>query len=458
MLELQVTVSTLNLLNSVLHFYCEDFWFEAVLKYLLPQNHRMVLQRKTAIAEVDFQDSSVRFLALIPACIIDAIGPDHLTHHYVQYLNSESRRLSNLDAIGLGFLTPKVSSIESEVNASTKSIVNPLYPNWKLKYDGTDEVKPPEIIVAKAVDPSNSNATTPEAALPVVNGHHHGGSDSAVDSQNVASEEQKSVTAEKFHDPLDAVGECASEFTNISLQPPIASDEMSSIGLSEQSYDSLGSSDPLSDDKRIGGVGATVSPLSSDGYGSMTHQTDLVNGNSFSNKIVDNPASFGPFLDCLLQHLANWTQLDPDVILMVSELLSTVAASRIPLVSSLFLDPTLILQPSYVSFASLLNRIRSELDASLRHHPTVLQEVWNTMSRDRRNSTSSISSVSSNFDSESIGSTGSFTDNIWKKMQSSRFSLFGRSSVSLGSSHHPSGNSSDTQEVLQAVGGGQGYR
>ncbi|CAG7655380.1 unnamed protein product [Allacma fusca] len=471
--NVSVTVSTLSLYNSLLNFYCEDFWFHVVLKYLLPQNHRMGQLRKTRVAEIDFHDSSIRFLRLIPKCIVEAIGPDKLTHHYGQYLSSESRRLASLDSIGLGFLTPtatptKESDFSTNATLSTNS--NPVYPKWKLKYDGTDDITSPN--------------TSPKNAPVLLNGD---GRDSDSNSLNLESgnfslanikaeskgSELLTAVVTKQKDPLGVSDSSdGAVFTTVSLLQS-GVDDLSSIGLSEQSFDSCGSSDAnqhvnITNDKISHDFGA----LSNDGGAPSEFDTSsgsdgyLNMSNGRPSKGIETSASFGPFLDCLLHHLANMTVLDPDVILMVTEILSLIAASRIPLVNSLFLDPTLIIQPSYPSFASLLNRIQAEFDQCLSSHPQVIQEVWTLMTRERKISNSSMSSYTSNFDDSvsinSYRSTGSVTDNIRRKMISGAsiaakgFSLLGFNKPPNNSNASLQASLQESQESLQPLGG-QGY-
>jgi len=111
----------------------------------------------------------------------------------------------------------------------------------------------------------------------------------------------------------------------------------------------------------------------SDGYSSMSY---------LGVPESANLNSFGPFMDTLFEQMNNFLQLHPDIILMVTGLVSTLASSRLPLISSLFLDPSMTLQPSYHSFSLTLNRIRQDLDRFLRGNESQIEKVWLNLSKE----------------------------------------------------------------------------
>ncbi|CAL8111974.1 unnamed protein product [Orchesella dallaii] len=448
-----VTIATLSLLNVLLEFFCEDLWYELILRHLMPQNHLIVAQRYQRLPEVDFQEAALRFISLLPSSVTEVVGSDTVSHNFAMYAHSEVIRWSTIDSISFpdSRLIPDVSTTMSSENIlycleekeSGKKSHKSVFPMWKYKYDGTDRLE---------------SSSTP---CSLVNMRPNGGADftsereATVKPQNrvtpnveseKAKEHREGTELNHLSDPLSA-GCMPSEdrFTNIPLQPN--NEEMNSIGIgmSEPSYDST--------DVVAGCSTSITKPFDSvndqsDGYSSM------------ESGVMDNIASFGPFVDCLFNHLTNFTKLDTDVILMVTELVSTLASSRIPLISSLFLDHSLTLQPSFRSFLLILNRIRLQLDKSVRSQHQIIHEIWGQLAKDTARFEEPASSQQlslptlsdSNPFSSSFGEN--FTDNIRKTINSKTFvaamsGIFRKSGV-------PSNNES-LQDSVHSTGN-QGYR
>ncbi|XP_021946888.1 UPF0518 protein GK23746 isoform X2 [Folsomia candida] len=407
--NVSVTVATLSLLSTLLTFYCEDLWYELILRHLMSQRHLMVSQRTIRLPPIDYQEASLRFLSLIPSPIVEVMGPEAINYHYSQYLDNEMSRLPI-------FLNQEFSFSEKSTNTRTQPSI---FSMWSNKYDGTDEILPPLKL------PISSSSYNQDPSLNI-----HPLHDNILESQNTQSFNNRGVG-----DPL-TTKEVSSEhcepnntndqeggglgsdpFTTISLQP--RTDEPTSLGA-----DSNANSEDLSINPSVTNERGL---FGSDGYGSLEYE---FNGSSSSS----DAASLGPFLDIMLNHLKNLSRLHPDMILMVTEIMSILARSRVPLLTSILLDTRIILQPSYVSFSLLLNRIRVEFEQALRSNCSILKDVWTTYNKEiaelqlqdptyHNSSISSstsmnfIHSLSTSFDS-SFGDK-SFTESIKKKIHSS---------------------------------------
>lgn len=447
----------------------------------MPQNHLMVSQRHHRLPDVDFQEAALRFISLLPTSVTDVLGPETVSQNFMQYVNNEVLRWCTIDGIShpsdvedptnnlaLGqeqnsLDTPSPSSSNEEdtvevekvestnkpssIFANIKSSTNAVYPSWKFKYDGTDKLESSSIPRSLVNMRSNSlvvSASPPKESEspPIVLRENETTRVPGVEGQVGAS---KGVV-----DPLSE-----DRFTNVCLHGAGANDEMNSIGIgmSETSFDSEIAA------ASYGGNGQghskrtdTSTNDQSDGYSSME-----------SGVMMDNIASFGPFVDCLLNHLTNFSKLEPDVLLMVTELVSTLAASRIPLISSLFLDQNLTLQPSFRSFLLILNRVRLEFDKSVRSQPAIVSEIWGQLTRDvaklDQDMGSPASSQQPSFsDSNSFHSSfgENFTDSLRSKINSKALvaavsAVFQRKPATTGP------NESSNPESIQSVGG-QGYR
>jgi hypothetical protein len=417
-----VTVATLDLLSTLLSFYCEDLWHTLILQYLMPQNHLIVSQRLRPAPDIDYGEASVRFISLIPVQVLDTLGPDAIAFHYTQYLSNEQGRWSSFDEMTL-LPPPLISASPDAIQNSTN---NPTFPCWKYRYDGTDSIAKQQEEVSEEEASSKVEEVSPKEPQPTE-------TDPLTLTLNSESAKDESSVQPKF--------------TTIPLQPSLSLDEqMSSLGIISEEH-SLTNVDEQQ-----------LSRNFSDGYGSLES-----NGDSSS-------ASFGPFLDTLLLHLSNLHQLPPDVILMATDLLSILASSRIPLLSSILLDPNIILQPSFTPFNLLLNRTRVEMENALRGHGAILNEVWTAMckrngnlyNQSRSPRDSLVSSLSNTFDAT--------TDNLMRKISaSSSFSSMFNSVLqrrtttgvpegSGGSGNHSPNPSIPHSDSVQSVGNSPGYR
>ncbi|ODM94219.1 hypothetical protein Ocin01_12462 [Orchesella cincta] len=450
-----VTIATLSLLNILLEFYCEDMWYELILRHLMPQNHLIVAQRYQRLPEIDFQEAALRFISLLPSSVTEVVGSDTVSHNFAMYANAEVIRWSFIDSVSFpsSAVAPDVATTMSSENilcsleegSSRKCSSKSVFPMWKYKYDGTDKLE------------------SSSAPCSLVNSRPNGtGNFSVVERKVTATEPQNDIVVESVieqrnqtemdHplDPLSATCAAPAEdrFTNIPLQPN--NEEMNSIGIgmSEPSYDST--------DVVPGCSTSITKPFDSvndqsDGYSSM------------ESGVMDNIASFGPFVDCLFNTLTNFQKLDPDVILMVTELVSTLASSRIPLISSLFLDHSLTLQPSFRSFLLILNRIRLELDKSVRSQHQIINEIWGHLAKDTAKydeppapAFSQQHSLQAQSESNSFSTSfgENFTDNIRKTINSKTF-VAAMSGIFRKSG--PPSNLESLQESLHSTGN-QGYR
>lgn len=268
----------------------------------------MVSQRNTPLKEIDYHESSIRLLSLVPGHVIDGIGSEVLTSHYLQYLSHESERFidtvfmltNNTSAVPVSFST------ENQTDQDECRKGNSIYPMWKHRYDGTDDK---EFVSSKDVAKSNENKEN-EGETIAVNGETF-----------VTSDSDPLSNSEHGQFPQET-----NNTTNVAVQ---------------QGHERPGSR--------------------SSSEGLPSHQI----------------ASFGQFLDSIFVQLSNWAHLDPQIILVLSELVSTIAACRIPLITTLLLDSNLTLQPYYVTFISLLKRIKEDLEFRLKNcPPSIVKEVW----------------------------------------------------------------------------------
>jgi hypothetical protein len=449
-LILQVAVSTLSLFNVLFEFYCEDFWYEVIFKYLLPQNHLMVSQRNSILPKIEFYESSLRFLSLIPPLTMETLGSDTVTAHYLQYLNSESQRWDNLDRI-MG-IVPCSSLTAEESSEST----NQMYPMWKRRYDGSDSSESKlEIRLTEA-----SMAKSSKVNL-----------DSNDNHRNLISCNTSSTKV--IHDPLsnsyDNPDPESPVFTTINLQPngfeeanpeSCSGESTSRVSTTETRWDP-GESVPMLQKLSV------VTNHSED-----SASLEYSSGSHVSEDASSTIGSFGPFLDTVFVQLSNWPNLDLNVILMLTEVVSILASSRIPLISSLLLDPNLTLQPCYTTFNTLLKRIGQDLEYHMQRVPSeVLNSVWEQMNppepqTNRRNSNCSTSSGM--FALTSLSSTNSslgehIGDSIRRRISgggsggaiANVFHLINRKiNTSVVPKVHPSSGT----EVLTYLGGAQGYR
>jgi len=380
-------VSTLGLLSTLLEFYCEDFWYKIVLQYLMPQNHLIVSQRFSLLPEIDYQEASVRFLSLIPAQILDVMGPEAITFHYTQYLTNELSRWSSFDEVTFSVVSPVVSTIDE------KSTKNSVFPFWKFRYDGTDAIVSNEQIPPQLSREAN---ISPELKKTNENEQSDNSLERTLQSLPQNSNDQQEVVTE---DPLSA----KPKFTNIPLHPSLSLDEqMNSLGISEPSL----TNDPSYEDNTTRNL--------SDGYGSL--ESNGINGIVTENQ---SSASFGPFLDTLFLHLNNLHQLPPDVILMVTDIISILAASRIPLLRSILLDPNLILQPSYTPFTLVLNRVRVEMENCLRGNLPLINEVWNVMNKNNFYTQTNMRSPKDSIVSSLSNTLDATTDQLMRRISNS---------------------------------------
>lgn len=453
-----------------------------VLRYLMPQNHLMVSQRYHRLPDVDFQDAALRFVSLLPTSVTDVLGAEAISDNFSQYVQGEVVRWCAIDGISHPTDEPEPdivaalqrrnsatsnSLVETETQESTNhsslsmsSSVNTTFRSWRYRYDGTDKVEgscPPKSLVNLRSNSITSTSSAKESSSPPQLRHEN---ETESDQGSRGNETTEESAPAPIVDPLSE-----DRFTTVSLQGGPNTEEMNSIGIgmSETSFDSeiQGTSNGISSS----GGGATVKRCNdssitdhhSDGYSSME-----------SGGVVDSVASFGPFVDCLFNHLTNFTKLEPDVVLMVTELVSTLTASRIPLISSLFIDHNLTLQPSFRSFLLILNRVRLELDKNVRSQQQLITEVWGQMSREQarleqeRGTTGHHSSLALTESGSFHSPFGeNFTDNLRNKINSNSFvaavsAVFQRKSLGSPSATTTSGNSGggdqSPQGSMQSVG------
>ena len=462
---LQVAVSTLSLFNVLFEFYCEDFWYEVILKYLLPQNHLMVSQRNSLLPKIDFYDSSLRFLNLVPLSVVETLGSDTVTSHYVQYLNSESQRWVNLDTM-IG-VVPCSQVFNEDTNIDTKR-TNSMYPMWKRNYDGTD-----------LCDSNKLEIFSKKGSTDVNNTKHKLDSNS---NENLHTNTNSSINNKSStkvnHDPLSSP-HCpgSPKFTTINLQAgSVLDDTIPTTSPSVNSFPGASINISSSDSKESKTMEETIPVL--ERLSVLNGSDETMSMESSGSPVSDDPCntigSFGPFLDTIFVQLSNWPNLDLNVILMLTEVVSILASSRIPLITSLLLDPNLTLQPCSTSFNTLLKRIRQDLEYHMQKVPSeILTSVWELMDPKETHPTSrrtsngpsspgmfavrSLVSPSSSL-GEQIGDTirrriagGGSTGAIANVLH-----LFNRKINSPSTS--PRVNPSSGTEVLTSLEGSQGYR
>lgn len=458
----------------------------------------MVAQRHHRLPEVDFQDAALRFVSLLPTSVTDVLSGETVSYNFQQYVHGEIVRWSAIDginhptdepvpdilaalnreresaAVAEAAATTSCSLVDQkEAQESTKnsrnstdssSSVNPVFPHWRYVYDGTDKWEgscPPKSLVNVRTSITSGSSAQESSSPPQL--RHQSENDGVVEEVVVDRRDEVVEEPSAVVDPL-----AEDRFTTVSLQGGTNSEEMNSIGIgmSESSFDSeLPVGQATSNGLTVNALSKRFNDTSindqSDGYSSME-----------SGGVVDSVASFGPFVDCLFNHLTNFTKLEPDLILMVTELVSTLTSSRIPLISSLFLDHNLTLQPSFRSFLLILNRVRLEFDKNIRSQQQLITEVWGQMSREQARleqengittnypqSLSEIGSFSSSFGEN-------FTENLKSRLNSNSIftavsAVFQRKSMGApGSSAATSGSSSaepNQTDSMQSTSN-QGFR
>lgn len=119
--------------------------------------HLIVSERQKAIPEINFQDSTIRFIDSIPTSIYGAVSQDSLSEHFVVYIEQELQRIRSTDitisatiplsrsqVTGIPLLDVFDVKEDVSMNQSNRGVAednnsrNVMFPMWVFKYDGTD--------------------------------------------------------------------------------------------------------------------------------------------------------------------------------------------------------------------------------------------------------------------------------------------------------------------------------
>jgi len=324
--------------------------------------HLMVSERQKAIGEVDFLEVSLQFINTIPGYVIASTSPESLAQQYVMYINQELARLQEMDSAqtkGMPLAKSIVSGIptfqDESCDESTTSR-NSFYPMWAFKYDGTD------ILCASR----SFNAADPEEFLedgkfvfPLQK------KDEEADNQKKSKRIlENSSLNNRFEMSDDSDWE---DYNN-------ASETQSSENESKSPSDCEISLSSTEDESRSSSPNKDIPVLVETLSHPLSPSAEARRKDSTS---TSHSSYFGPFIKNLYALLNKWTSLDPEVLIMISDIISMFAASRLPLLSSLFLDTNIILQPCYPSFASDIHAIAANLDITMKEYPIwFVKHLW----------------------------------------------------------------------------------
>src|SRR5579863_9304581 len=125
--------SALGVVRALLEFYCEDIWYELVFQFLLPMKHFLISERQKVIRDINFQESTMKFLELVPLCMYNAMTTEGLAEHFALYVEQELQRIHNTDAV-IGNALPLVAKVSGNDGVKTR---NAVFPQWIFKYDGS---------------------------------------------------------------------------------------------------------------------------------------------------------------------------------------------------------------------------------------------------------------------------------------------------------------------------------
>jgi hypothetical protein len=293
--------------------------------------HLMVDDRQRAIEEINFYESSLLFINALPSCILEIVSPESLAEHYTMYSSQELARLQDIGtATSKGIPSSKstVSGIPVFEDAIGTQTRNPVFPLWAFKYDGTDFLHASR----------KFRDTEPEEFLE--------------DDKFIFPKELESIPD---GDASDSSSENSSSNSNYYVSE---TSDLEEIDLSTE--DTEKSQVPQEQTEGTTSESEEISlPNESD-----SNKDERRNSEAFSHSMY-----LGPFLNNMYNLLDQWTRLDPDVILIVSDIFSILASSRLPLLSTLFLDMSIVLQPCYPSFSSSLHGIKMKLDGSMQKRP-----------------------------------------------------------------------------------------
>jgi len=301
----------------------------------------MVSERQKTIPDVSYTDSAIKFFDLIPECISETLDPEVLVEHFVLYVQQELSRLNSIESAlekGVTLSKSEVTGIplvdnldDSHSNVLSPSIINAeercnlIFPLWAFKYDGTD-------------------------VLHASRKHSFG------------------ELEEYFEDDLFEYAQKPFEDLNESqaLMEP-CTDFKTLSELSDRNPEMIQPSN-LDDNPAILIPSENIS----------TDSTEEINDQKAKRKSEDIHQEYlGPFLETLYRLVGAWTRTEPDIILIVTEILSVLASSRIPLLTGLILDLSTVLQPYYPSFSNLVHTVRVKLDGSMQKYPSwLIKNIW----------------------------------------------------------------------------------
>lgn len=313
--------------------------------------HLLTSQRQKIIPEIEFQESTHKILQLIPNHVQQSTNPSLLAEHFLLYYQDEIMRLRVIDAavssslpssksdlqkVGLGISNEDF--FDESMNKNRHSGKNLTYPMWIFRYDGTDFLH-------------------------------------ALRKGFVCEEPE-----EFFEDDLFSSANQLEQFT-VSTPTLLVTEDEENGNESEEDHQ-LGPPSLISDDESKENDGLlSTSDLSLEFNKPFVKdkRKSIVNLDGSGN----NSAYFGPFLQTLFEILQQWCQMEPSVLFTATEVVSVLASSRIPLITTLFLDLSLTLQPSYPSFSILIHTLKNELDENMKSFPDyIFRHVWKSAAKD----------------------------------------------------------------------------
>ncbi|CAL8148456.1 unnamed protein product [Orchesella dallaii] len=339
--DTSIATASLSLIKVLLELYCEDLWYDLVLQYLLPMKHLLTSQRQKMLPDIEFYESTQKLLELIPKSVASTIKTSTIAHHFLLYFQNEIIRLRAIDSS----VTHTLPSSRSELQRvglkipeghvpERRTKKNPTYPMWVFKYDGTDFL-------------------------------HAFRSGYLQEPEEFFEDDLFSVSNQLTPSPVLELGEERD-----------ADEEINNLARSQSSNDR----------GVMNGTDGLLQINEQPWHKNVSMIESVVKDKRLSIDFLDannSGAYFGPFLHALFEILRKWTVIHPDVLFTATEVMSVLASSRIPLINTLFLDMSLILQPSYPSFSTLIHALRNELDDCMQNYPDyLLRNVWKSAAKD----------------------------------------------------------------------------
>ncbi|ODM92667.1 hypothetical protein Ocin01_14006 [Orchesella cincta] len=334
--ETSLAASSLSLIKVLLELYCEDLWYDLVLQYLLPMKHLMTSQRQKMLPDIEFYESTQKLLELIPKRVACTISTSTLAQHFLLYFQNEILRLRTIDSSVAHALPSSKSDLqrvgysqpESDISESArKTKKNPTY-----QFGFSDMMEPTfYMLFVRAIfkNQRTSNQLTPSPSADLV---------------AQSDEDNESLKSQSLND--EYVAEIVTSIIEMTGNESLSNQELK--------------------------VSSEFKSIVKDRRQSIDYLEDTNSG-----------AYFGPFLHALFEILRNWANIHPDVLFTATEVISVLASSRIPLINTIFLDMSLILQPSYPSFCTLIHAVRNELDEHMQNYPDyLLRNVWKSAGKD----------------------------------------------------------------------------